>query len=247
MDPDYAIIIPVQNEAACLGEVLAEIKQCLADKDDSRFVIAVGLNACTDDSREIAEKAGVLAGETADSGYGYGCLAAIHAANDAFRTLKGYLFVAGDGANVPNDIIRLADTFESGSGDRMNFIMGIRQFELATWGSEFGRALPNLLLGIACAALGGQFFHDLGPLRLIERGLFEKIDPQEFTWGWTIEAQLMAARLGERITPITVTERPRIRGEQKVSGVSLIRSATIGWKIFLAAVRTRFRKVGSIH
>ena len=125
--------------------------------------------------------------------------------------------------------------------------MGLRKFELATWSSEFGRALPNLLLGIACAALGGQFFHDLGPLRLIERRLFEKIDPQEQTWGWTIEAQIMAARFGEAITPITVSERPRLSGEQKVSGVSLTRSAKIGWKIFLAAVRTRFRKLDSIE
>jgi len=247
VNPEYAIIIPVQNEAACLGDVLAEIKKCFADNDDSRFAIAVGLNACIDNSRQIAGNSGVLVGETADSGYGHGCMAAIHAANAALPDLKAYIFVAGDGANFPDDIIRLADAFESDNGGEKKTIMGLRKFELATWSSEFGRALPNLLLGIACAALGGQFFHDLGPLRLIERRLFEKIDPQELTWGWTIEAQIMAARFGEAITPITVSERPRLSGEQKVSGVSLTRSAKIGWKIFLAAVRTRFRKLDSIE
>ncbi len=242
MSPDYAIIIPVQNEAECLGDVLDELKTALGDAFGSRYLIAVGLNACSDDSRSVAEEAKVVVGETSDPGYGHGCQAAIRAANAAAPNLKAYLFLAGDGANVPEDIFRLTELYEEGNG-QCQFVMGLRTFELTAWWDEFGRALPNLLLGIACAALGGQFFHDLGPLRLIDRRLLEQINPRELTWGWTIEAQIMASRLGREITTIPVIERPRLRGEQKVSGVSLIRSAKIGWKIFLAAVRARIREI----
>ena len=236
MKPEYAIIIPVKNEAECLGEVLSELKKVLGDQLGSRVTIAVGLNGCTDRSRQIAAEHGVLVGESKEEGYGHGCLAAMAACPD----VSAYLFFAGDGANDPADIERLIELYESCG---CPFVMGLRDFELQTWWEEFGRALPNLLLGAACAALGGQFFHDLGPLRLIDRDLLEKIAPRELTWGWTVEAQMAAARLGISIATVSVVERPRIAGQQKVSGVSLWRSASIGWKIFLAAWRTRFRSI----
>ena len=39
--------------------------------------------------------------------------------------------------------------------------------ELRTWWQEFGRAVPNLILGVAGIFLTGRFHHDLGPLRLV--------------------------------------------------------------------------------
>lgn len=233
----FAVIIPVCNEAECLGDVLDELKLQLAS---DRFVIAVGLNGTTDGSGKIAAGKGVLTGETAERGYGFGCLAAIEALEQAGEAVDGYVFVAGDGANRPEDVQRLVDLHE-GTGAR--FVMGLRYFEWEIWRQEFGRALPNLVLGLVSAILTGRFYHDLGPLRLIERDLFERLELLELTWGWTMEAQIVASRLGEKIETISVTERPRRAGKQKVSGVSLWRSAWIGWQICLAAVRARFRKL----
>ena len=59
------------------------------------------------------------------------------------------------------------------------------------------------------------------------------------TFGWTIEAQVAAARLGAAICEIPVSERRRIAGEQKVSGVTWRRTLSIGCQIVAAGDRTR--------
>ncbi|MDF1813087.1 MAG: glycosyltransferase [Verrucomicrobiales bacterium] len=230
----YAIIIPVQNEEEVLGATLDELQKFLP----AHSKISVGLNACEDRSREICIAKGIVFGETSESGYGWGCMAAIKAVEAEFPP-TAYLFFAGDGANDPRDLPALIQAFELGEA---NFIIGIRRFDLKNWLDEFGRALPNLILGLVCRALGGQFFHDLGPLRLIERDLFQKMQLREMVWGWTIEAQLLAAKHGEKIDTREVIERPRLAGQQKVSGVSMARSARVGWEIGKAAIRTKLRR-----
>lgn len=230
-------MIPVQNEAMALPDTLAELSAALPEN----CRIAVGLNACTDDSRAVCEQFPVLIGETRQSGYGFGCQSAIDAAEDAGLIPDAYLFFAADGAHVPGDLLRLIAVFENRSND--GFIIGLRKFRLSSWVANFGRALPNLILGTWCRLLGGQFFYDLGPLRLIERTLFQKMNLREMVWGWTIEAQIRAARFGVNIVTVPVEERPRKAGEQKISGVSPWRSLRIGLSIGAAAWRSRFSTV----
>ena len=55
--PEFAIIIPACDEAACIGPVLDEL---LAVVDLERFVIAVGVNASRDRTAEIARERPVL-------------------------------------------------------------------------------------------------------------------------------------------------------------------------------------------
>jgi hypothetical protein len=50
------------------------------------------------------------------------------------------------------------------------------------------------------------------------------------TWGWTVEMQFKAARLGMRVMEIDVPYRKRRSGKSKISG-SLIGSARAGTKI----------------
>lgn len=233
MNAKYAIIIPVQNEEAVIGETLSELQAELP----ADAVITVGLNQCTDRSREICGTfKNVIIGETNSPGYGWGCQAAIEAVDQAHE-IRAYLFYAGDGANRPPDLQVLIEAFEA--SERRRFIIGLRKFRFPGWINEFGRALPNLILGAACRAMGGQFFHDLGPLRLIESDLFHEMKLKEMVWGWTIEAQIKASLMRETISPVRIEERPRQGGEQKVSGVSLINSSRIGWEILKAAWRTR--------
>lgn len=234
---NYLIVIPVQNEEEALPETLAELSRVLPEG----CRIAVGLNACTDNSRDVCERFPVMIGDTNESGYGYGCQIAIDAANNAAFVPDAYLFFAADGANAPEDLLRLIDAYENHAND--GFVIGMREFHLKSWWENFGRALPNLILGGLCHLLGGQFFYDLGPLRLIEQNLFEKMNLCEMVWGWTIEAQIRAAQLGVFITTIPAEERPRRAGEQKVSGVSLWRSCRIGLAIGRAAWRTRFSEL----
>lgn len=232
----YAVVVPACNEAACLRPVLDGL---LAELPVRKFVVAVGVNGSTDQTAEIARScAGVVVGETTQRGYGHGCMAAIDALSDAGEKVDGYVFFAADGANSVDDLQRVVQVWENtGAG----MVIGLRHFDLRTWWQEFGRALPNLLLGLAAWPLSGKFFHDLGPLRLIDCELFERMGLRELTWGWTIEAQVRATQLEAHVVTVEVTERERIAGEQKVSGVSPWRSTRIGLAILAAGLRTYFR------
>jgi len=234
LENQYSVIIPLHNEEECIGETLDELLPALPEG----VSVAVGLNACTDETVRICRTREIILGETEDIGYGHGCLAAIEAITKSHVSPDpdAYIFYAGDGANRPEDLLKLIDLYESDNATR--FAMGLRRFQLGEWASEFGRALPNLILGVWCKLVGGQFFHDLGPLRIIDRKLFEEMALRELTWGWTIEAQIRAAQLGVDIATIPVEERQRTAGEQKVSGVSPWRSLKIGGAIAAAAWRT---------
>jgi hypothetical protein len=121
-------------------------------------------------------------------------------------------------------------------------VLGARTMRRTNWAvMGLSHVLANLSLGLWAAVLGGQWFTDLGPLRLIERRLFERIAPREMTFGWTIEAQVAAGLLGIKIIEVPASERRRIAGEQKVSGVTWLRTFSIGCRILAAGWRTRVR------
>ena len=236
----YAVIIPACNEAACIGAVIGELKAVL---DEGKFMIAVGVNGSTDATFEIAKSCGVMAAQAAQRGYGYGCQAAVEAVNASLapgEEVAGYLFVAADGANDPRDIAALVEKHQRG----FDLVMGAR----TTLSKNRGvmnpqHVLANRVLGLLCGVLtlgyGARWFADLGPLRLIDAGLFRRLALQEWTYGWTIEAQVRSVMLGAAVCEVPVLERPRLAGEQKISGVSLRKTLSVGRQIFLAGWRTR--------
>ena len=234
-NPDIAIILPARDEEAALAPVLSEL---LPHAARHHAVVAVGLNDCTDRSRAVAEKHGVLIGETKIRGYGHGCLAAIAAVRAARLQPSAYIFMAADGAHDPAELPRLLAPWRDGAG----LVLGQRTGIPQNWTKlGFARAFSNVLLGAWAGLLCGRWYSDLGPYRLITRELFETMAPRETTWGWTIEPQILAARLGAKIAQVRVTERPRVAGEQKVTGVSLPHSVSIGLAIARAGWRCRFR------
>jgi hypothetical protein len=230
----HAIIIPACNEEPCLGAVLRELKAAL---DPGRFEIAVGVNGSSDRSARVAHSHGVIVGEISQRGYGHGCRSAIAALQRKCAPVESYIFFAADGANDPADIASLLAAHEAGH----DFVLGCRT-TLRANRSVMGatHTLANRLLGLWCACLTGRYFADIGPLRLIERRLFEKMQLREWTFGWTIEAQIRAVVLGACVCEIPVRERARIAGEQKVSRVSWQRSLRIGCAIGAAGWRSRF-------
>jgi len=231
--PEFAIIIPAADEEACIGPVLDEF---LAVLDPEKFVIAVGVNGSSDRTAQLARERPVLVAETERRGYGHGCQAAIDLTKNLFPALRAYIFCAGDGATDPRDVIPLTTAFEEG----YEFVLGSRTRRLGNWRTMTVRHLiANAALGLWCGAICGRAYSDLGPLRIISRPLFERIAPREMTFGWTIEAQVAAPRLGAAICEIPVSERRRIAGEQKVSGVTWRRTLSVGWQIVAAADRTR--------
>jgi len=231
----YAVVIPACNEAACIGAVLAELSGAL---DPDRFILAVGINGSNDATLRLAREFGaqLIVAETASRGYGYGCQVAIDAVELATKEspVSGYLFVAADGANNPRDVVALVEKHREG----FDMVLGSRTLRAASR-SVMGwrQVLSNRILGAWCGILTGRFFADLGPLRFIDRSLFQQMQLHEWTYGWTIEAQIRAVQLGARICEVAVDERPRVAGNQKVSGVSWRHTIAVGAQIIAAGWR----------
>lgn len=240
--PTCAIIVPACNEAAALPCMAAELHEVLPRFAwRARFLVATGVNGSSDGTADVARAAGWIVGETTEFGYGHGCMAAIRALAAAGHVPDAYVFMAADGANDPRDLPRLLDAWEQGH----RLVLGCRTENLRNVHSAMSAThwLANRVLGAWCGMLTGRWFRDLGPFRLIEREFFERLALRERTYGWTIEPQILAARLGERCPEVPVAERPRVAGEQKVSGVSLERTLRIGAHIFAAGWRAARRSL----
>jgi hypothetical protein len=233
--PRIGIIIPACNEEACIASVLEEL---LISVDRARYMIAVGVNDSSDRTAEIARRFPVVVAETRQRGYGHGCQAAIDTLKHAVPSVSAYIFFAGDGASGPGDLAALVAAHEQGYA----MVLGARTALRSNWRTmTFPHVLANFGLGLWCGLLSGQFFTDLGPLRLINRDLYETLALREMTFGWTIEAQIGAAMLGANIREVPAHERARLAGEQKVSGVTWRRTFSIGCRIVAAGWRARRR------
>jgi glycosyltransferase involved in cell wall biosynthesis len=231
----FAIIIPACDEEECIGRVIDELSGAI---DPERFVIVVGVNGSSDRTAEVARGRGVLVAETGERGYGYGCQSAIDLVAARMPSLLAYIFVAGDGASDPRDVRKLVDAYEQGYA----FVLGARTGTPSNWRiMKLSHVIANFALALWCGLLSGRWFKDLAPLRLIDRELFEAIAPREKTFGWTIEPQVAAVRLGATICEVSARERSRLAGRQKVSGVTWRRTFIIGCRILAAGFRARAR------
>jgi glycosyltransferase involved in cell wall biosynthesis len=233
--PQFAIIIPACDEEECIGRVLDELSRAI---DPEKIVIVVGVNGSSDRTAEVARGRGVLVSETRERGYGHGCQSAIDLAAATIPSVRAYIFFAGDGASDPRDVRKLVAAYEQGYA----FVLGARTGKPSNWRvMRLSHVIANFALALWCGLLAGRWFKDLAPLRLIDRELFEAIAPQEKTFGFTIEPQVAAARLGAAICEVPARERPRLAGKQKVSGVTWRRTFAIGCRILLAGFRARAR------
>jgi hypothetical protein len=219
------ILLPACNEAACLPAVLAELLP-LAERHGC--TVAVGLNDCTDDSVEVMRAyPQVITGYSMQRGYGHGCLAAMQAVSDAGVDADCFIFMAADGASDPALLPELLSFHQRGA----DLVLGQRTLCFASLrGLGAVRVLSNLVLGAWASLLSGYLYSDLGPQRLISARLmqcWQQLGPDTH-WGWTIEPQIIAPMLSMNVETLCTIERPRVAGEQKVTGVSWRQSLRIG-------------------
>src|SRR5687768_1315614 len=165
----FAVIIPACDEEACLGRVLDEL---LAALDPEKFVVAVGVNASSDRTAEMARSRGVWVAETPDRGYGYGCQSAIDLLGNVLAPVRAYIFLAGDGASDPQDVRKLVEAYEQG----FTLVLGARTAQFRNWRTmRVSHVIANFAVALWAGALAGRWFKDLAPVRLIERELVEFI------------------------------------------------------------------------
>jgi glycosyltransferase involved in cell wall biosynthesis len=210
------VIIPSRNEAAALPKVLSAILPQVAE------VIVVD-TASTDGTPAIAERLGARVVSEPRRGYGRACLAGIAALSPAVDTV---LFMDADASDRPEDLARLLAPMIEGGAE---LVIGARCLDVEpgalTPQQRFGNALACRLIRL----IWGIGYTDLGPFRVIRRAALDRLQMRDETWGWTVEMQVRAARLGLRVREVPVGYRRRI-GQSKISG-TLMGTIKAGWKI----------------
>ena len=198
------VVIPALNEAEALPKVLREIPDWV-----DRTVVAD--NGSTDATAAVARALGADVVSEPHRGYGRACRAAL-------AHLPGVdviVFLDGDASDHPAEMSRLVDPIADG---RAQMVIGSRTLGRREPGSlspqqVFGNALACGLIRL----LWRTRFSDLGPFRAIRREALNCLGMTDPDYGWTVEMQVRAARLGLDCVEVPVAYRRRI-GQSKVSG-----------------------------
>jgi hypothetical protein len=207
--PNVAVIMPALNEEASIAGVVTSIRKALSG---CLMQVIVVDNGCTDRTACVAHAAGATVVVEAQRGYGAACLAGIDRLDDDIDIV---LFLDSDGSDVVADAPKIIAPIIAGTAD---LVIGSRSLGKMERGAmtppqRFGNWLAPLLVRLIWRVR----FTDLGPFRAIRRSSLQGLALQDRDFGWTIEMQVRAAKLGLRTLEVPTGYRRRI-GISKISG-----------------------------
>src|SRR5216683_4939637 len=202
-----SVIVPALNEEEPIAGVVREVAATSIPVE-----IIVVDNGSTDATAERAREAGARVVK-APRGYGRACAAGVAALRPQCEIV---VFLDGDGSDCPGFMNQLVDPIASGTHD---FVIGSRTRGQREPGSmNFQQISSGRIAGWLMSILYGVRYTDMCPFRAIGRDALEKLSMKEETYGWNLEMQMKAARLGLRILEVPVNHRRRTGGVSKVSG-----------------------------
>lgn len=205
-DKKIGVVIPALNEERSIQLVIQDIP-ALVD-----FIVVVD-NGSTDLTAERAMQAGAIVLKEERRGYGYACTRGIN--HLAEKGIDVIVFLDGDYSDHPDELPNLIKPIVD---ERFDFIVGSRIIGQREAGALLPQALfGNKLAGFLIKLFWGYSFTDLGPFRALTLEALQRMKLVEFTFGWTVEMQIKAAKLGLKVKEIPVKYRKRI-GESKVTG-----------------------------
>lgn len=218
-----AVVIPALNEEESIDKVIGDLPGYV----DQLVVVD---NGSTDRTADRARAAGAEVVLQPERGYGAACLKGIEQLSDDTDII---VFLDGDYSDYPQEMIRLLDPivyddYEVVIGSRMS--SGTSRKALPPV-ARFGNRLSTTLI----RWFWGYRFTDLGPFRAVTVPAYRRLDMSDPDFGWTVELQIKAARLGMRATEVPVSYRPRI-GRSKISG-TIVGSFRAGTKILYLIFR----------
>jgi glycosyltransferase involved in cell wall biosynthesis len=203
-----SVVIPALNEEESIAGV---VRECVATNLLNEVLVVD--NGSADLTSERAREAGAKVVSEPRHGYGRACLAGIRA---LARDCDVVAFLDGDGSDCPEFMNQLVAPIAAGTYD---FVIGSRTRGKRERGSmNFQQIFAGRLAGWLMSILYNVRYTDMCPFRAIRRDGLEKLSMKEETYGWNLEMQMKAARLGLRILEVPVNHRCRTGGVSKVSG-----------------------------
>jgi glycosyltransferase involved in cell wall biosynthesis len=219
-----AVVIPTLNEEAAIAGVVAAIPPDTVDD------IIVADSASTDRTVERARGAGARVVSETRPGYGRACRAGAEAAGGC----DIIVFLDGDGSDCPELIPSMIEPIADGRAD---FVIGSRTRGVREPHSMSAHQIfAGYAIGAALRLLYGACYTDMGPFRAIRRDALTRLGMRETSYGWNLEMQMRAARMGLRIIELPVAYRRRAGGVSKVSG-SFLGTLKASWRILLTFAR----------
>lgn len=206
------VVIPALNEEAALPGVVARIP----DWVDRVYVVD---NGSTDHTAHVARAAGAAVVSEPMRGYGRACQAGIVAAESHSELPPDVIvFLDADGSDHPEQMDRLVDPLVGGCAD---MVIGSRtRGSLAPGVMTAPQRFGNMLAPAMIRWLWGERYTDLGPFRAIRASALRSLRMDDNTYGWTVQMQIRAARLGLRSLEVPVDYGRRRAGKSKISGTA---------------------------
>ena len=202
-------LIPARNEALCIAAVVQGLLALRTDDGDALvYEVVVADNGSIDGTAQVAREAGAHVVDVPLPGYGQACWAAVRASRGDVL-----LFVDGDGAADALDAPALLDAIAAGA----QLVIGVRTAPDAGAMTTTQR-LGNRLACVLMRLLWRMPVADLGPYRAMRRDAFDALEMQDRGFGWTVEMQLRAHKLGLCVVQRPVHWRARAAGVSKISG-----------------------------
>lgn len=205
------VIIPVFNESGSIGFVLKDIPSSLVDE-----VIVVN-NGSTDDTAEIAGKAGATVLYEPEKGYGAACLKGLEYIRSQGNEKQPdvVVFLDGDYSDYPEQMSLLLDHMVERD---LDMVIGSRSTGQREKGSMMAQQIfGNWLATSLMRWFFGAKFTDLGPFRAIRWESLENLGMRDRNYGWTVEMQIKVVKQGMKYGEVPVDYRQRI-GKSKITG-----------------------------
>lgn len=220
---NVAVVIPALNEEESLPHVLKAMPAVGAV-----FVVD---NGSTDATPVVAAKHNAEVLHQPNRGYGNACQVGITEAHR--RGLSVVVILDGDHSFEPSEITKLVAPIVAGEAD---MVLGDR-----TQTAEPGALLPQQRFGNWVATtlirgITGHHYRDMGPFRAIRTTTLINMEMEDPNYGWNVEMQMKAVKMGFRVVEVPVQCRTRIAGESKVSG-SVRGAIRCGAKMMLSTWR----------
>lgn len=200
-----SVIIPALNEEKSISLVINDLPKDIVDE------IIVVDNGSRDKTAIAAEKAGALVVKEEIKGYGAACQKGISSA----KSSDIIVILDADYSDYPDRISLLLDPITDLDFD---MVLGSRTLGNAEKGAlTFPQIWGNRLSTFLIALVSGFKYTDMGPFRSIRTQKLKELRMTNKDYGWNVEMQIKAIKLGLRIKEVPVDYRSRI-GTSKISG-----------------------------